>query len=166
MFGTVIAHGMRKRQAQNLGLVDEKEDIRELDDGESFVDIQGYKQIFYARIPFLGESQNARIAGNERYIDARSTRSASVPETFIDELGTDSGTDSGTGGNVLEKPVERIGTEEERIASLAAKNASRDQIILELYGATRGGGKKYQDAKKRYEEIIARLISEGKIEQK
>lgn len=163
LFKTIIAHGMRKRQAQMLGLTEEKHAIERLDDGEVYVDIEGKMSPFYTKVPLVDESYIASRARSTRLITARSTRSTSVPMAFIEEVIQPGQNASRTPVNAPRTPVERIEPEEERVLQLLKTGASRDVVIAELWGARRGGSEKYQKAKERYGVIVEKLQSLGLI---
>jgi len=123
----------------------------------------GEKEILYVKVPLIDDAYIASRARSTRLLTTRSTRSTSVPMAFIDEVIEPGWNASGTPVNAPRTPVERIGTEEDRVLQLLKTGASRDVVIAELWGARRGGSEKYQKAKERYGVIVEKLQSLGLI---
>lgn len=55
-FNTRIVHSMREKQATLLSLTDFKQDIARLEVGQVYVDMEGAREPFFARIPYVSES--------------------------------------------------------------------------------------------------------------
>lgn len=164
IFKTIIIHGMRKRQAQNLGMTEEKDTIQGFSSGEVYVDIEGEKEPLYVKVPLIDDAYIAARARSTRYINARSTRSTVVREAFNDELLLPGANDFRTVANGPEHYVERLEADEERVLQLRRSGVlSKAKIIAELWQATKGSSEKYKKAEKRYEDIIEKLTTLGLI---
>ncbi len=154
LFKTRIVHGMRKKQAQNLGLTDEKHAIQQLDDGETYVDIEGKSAPFYTRIPYV---DNAYIAQNTRSANVFYERSSGVLDAFVTEI-------KEIPEHAMNTPGTRLERDSERVLELLKIGAGKVKIIDELYGVKRGGSEKYKLAEKRYDAIVEELMQLGYLE--
>lgn len=155
LFKTRIIHGMRKKQAQNLGLTEEKRAIQQLDDGEVYVDIEGKSEPFYTRVPYV---DNAYIAQNTRSANVFYRRSEDVLDTFVTQVVE-------IPEHAENAPGTRLERDSERVLELRLVGAGKNKIIDELYGVKRGGSEKYKQAEKRYEEIIEELVQKGLLKE-
>ncbi len=62
-FNTRIVHAMREKQAQLLSLTEYKQEIARLEVGQVYVDMEGAREPFFARIPYVSEADLSFVAG-------------------------------------------------------------------------------------------------------
>jgi hypothetical protein len=62
-FNTRIVHAMREKQATLLSLTDFKQEIARLEVGQVYVDMEGAREPFFARIPYVSEADLSFVAG-------------------------------------------------------------------------------------------------------
>ncbi len=63
-FNTRIVHAMREKQATLLSLTDFKQEIARLEVGQVYVDMEGAREPFFARIPYVSEADLSFVAGS------------------------------------------------------------------------------------------------------
>lgn len=63
-FNTRIVHSMREKQAQLLSLTEFKQEIARLEIGQAYVDMEGAREPFFARIPYVSEADLNFVAGS------------------------------------------------------------------------------------------------------
>lgn len=63
-FNTRIVHTMREKQATLLSLTDFKQEVARLEVGQVYVDMEGAREPFFARIPYVSEADLSFVAGS------------------------------------------------------------------------------------------------------
>ncbi len=133
LFHTRLVHGMRARQAQMLGLTEEKHDIQRLETGQICVDIEGRDNPFFIKVPEVTSSFLRSVAVQAQF----NSTPLSAPGAHVTQL-------------------ENSKELEERVRALHARGIGKAAIILELWGVKKGGSEKYRQAEKEYHAILPR----------
>jgi nucleotidyltransferase/DNA polymerase involved in DNA repair len=173
LFHTRIVHGMRARQAQMLGLSDEKRAIQRLETGQVYVDVEGRDSPFFMVVPEVTESfkqavldrlflcradrelaENGGFSHVSSEVPARETRGfARVPET-PKKLAPR------TTGDLSGRLLERV----ERVLGLRKTGMGKKAIILEVWQVRSGGSDRYRQAELEYMGIVENLATLGYLQ--
>ena len=147
LFHTRIYHTMREQQARLLGMTENKKAIKGLAQGQVLVDMEGQEEPLTLAIPYLPDEDIPTIAS---LIRARAFMYSSLPvREDVQMIGSP---DVRTGVNEPVEPSERV---RDRVLTLRKQGESKENIILEVWQAKKGGSEKYKQANREYEAILA-----------
>jgi hypothetical protein len=173
LFHTRIIHGMRARQAQMLGLADEKQAIQRLETGQVYVDVEGRDSPFFMVVPEITEGFKQAVLG--RLFPCRVDRelaenggfshvSSGVParETwgFAQVAEIPKKLASRTTEDLSGKLPERV----ERVLGLRKTGMGKKAIILEVWQVRPGGSDRYKQAELEYTQIVENLTALGYLQ--
>jgi hypothetical protein len=178
-FNTRIAHTMREKQAQMLGLNEEKKQVRRLENGQAVVDIEGRDEPFFLQIPHATDEYIAELS--RRLVDAPPAAPSPwkyeelVPEMPFNGRSTEvlssamNGSENGRERrtNALEHSIERLPERARKVLELKKMNVGKQAIVEELWQVKKGGSEKYRLAVAEYTQIVETLVTLGyvKVEQ-
>jgi hypothetical protein len=176
LFHTRIIHAMRARQAQMLGLTDEKKAIQKLETGQVYLDIDGKDDPFAMIVPEVTEEFKQAVL--TRLLSRRTETKLVLHETFDAPLVRSSDGEversrRTTEGFVNAVPKTPEGIEEtafnlpevvQRVLDLRKAKANKAEIILEVWNAKVGSSAAYKKANEEYAQIIENLTELGYLE--
>jgi len=164
LFHTRIVHGMRARQAQNLGLTDEKEAIQKLETGQVIVDIEGRDDPFQMTVPEVTESFKQAVLSRlaprraSRYLpEQKAFKTGSLPvQRHTSELINERPVNT-----VPHTPEPQLPEEAKRVLDLKNGGMGKGAIIWEMWQVRKGGSERYKQADAQYTQIIETLEQLG-----
>lgn len=136
LFHTRLIHGMRSRQAQLLGLAEEKHEIQRLETGQVCVDIEGRDDPFFIQVPEVTAEFMRSVAVHSRF----KPNELPAPEHPTNQL-----------VNSSERNRDEI---QERVLALHSRGIGKAAIIQEVWGVKKGGSEKYKQAEREYSKIV------------
>jgi hypothetical protein len=165
-FNTRIVHGMRAKQAQMLGLTEQKKDVQNLENGQAFIDMEGREDPFFVQVPWLSDEMIQRMGG--RLVAAVERRNSRDLSPKNEEFRAGSRAVQTDSLNVPNENKERVMNEPEnypaplnekaqRVLDLRKIGKGKAYIIEEIWDAKKGGSDKYKIAESEYEAIIELL---------
>lgn len=176
IFTTRLVHGMRARQAQMLGLTEEKKDIQRLETGQVYVDIEGREDPFFMQVPQLKDEVMEVVASRlAPASQARTSRNLREQTARTGGFAGSSGTvqthsvDRSTGQpeRATNEPTnydERMNERAKRVLELRKIGTGKASIIEEVWSVKKGGSDKYKQAEAEYEQIIENLVNLGYLQ--
>jgi hypothetical protein len=170
LFHTRIVHGMKAKQAQNLGLTEEKHAIQKLETGEVYLDVEGKEDPFYMAVPEVTEdfkravlarvgrpktsqnlTKNAPFRSGSLPVQSEPlNRSTVAPERPMNAV-----------PNYAEPQLPEIA---QRVLDLKKSGSGKAAIILEVWQVKKGGSEAYKQASSEYEQIVENLVSLGYLQ--
>jgi len=164
LFHTRIIHAMRARQAQMLGLTEEKKAIQKLETGQVYLDIdgkddpfamtvpevtKGFKQAVYTRVYGAQKHhENAVFTGGSRVVQTEQLNLINEPPM-----------------NQMQHQIEpRLPELAKRVLDLKNAGMSKNAIVWEIWQVKKGGSEQYKQANAEYTQIIESLTELGYLQ--
>jgi hypothetical protein len=170
LFHSRIIHGMRARQAQMLGMTDEKHAIQKLETGQVYVDIEGKDDPFPMQVPEVTADFTTEVL---RRIAPRRTSPKLVLKDTFDPRSVWGQNDEPNRSTVsFEQPMNTVPNTPEpitlelpekakRVLDLRKSGMGKAAIILEIWQAKKGGSAAYKQATEEYTQIVENLVTLG-----
>jgi hypothetical protein len=170
LFPTRITHAMRAKQAQMLGLTEQKHAIQKLETGQVYIDMAVKDDPFFAVVPEVTEEFTRAVLG--RMTPRKTSPKLVLPETFnpvsvwVPENEQDRSRKASeiTMNAVPHTPQptsEELPEMAKRVLDLRLANTSKAAIILEVWNVRPGGSAAYKNAVSEYTQIIENLETLG-----
>lgn len=173
LFHTRIVHGMRARQAQMLGLTDEKQAIQKLETGQVYVDVEGRDDPFFMVVPEVTEEFKQAVLS--RLVPRRASRNLSENRVFgygsrlvrTEQLHSSephSEPSMNQGEHLPELPSEPLNERAKRVFQCKRAGMGKIATIEEVWSVRKGGGPAYKQAESEYIEIVENLTALGYLQ--
>jgi hypothetical protein len=167
LFHTRIVHGMRARQAQNIGLTEDKQAIQKLETGQTIIDIEGKDDPFFCVIPEVTDEfkqavlsrLTPRRPSRTLHKNTEFVRSSDIVQTEQFELNNEP-----TMNLVQNYDEPRLPELAQRVLDLRKAGMGKGAIIMEIWQAKKGGSQAYKQADDEYTQIVENLVTLGYLE--